>query len=218
MKFLKVALLLAAVFAVSIEASTKEKIVEKRFIGAITGWIQDTIINPVIDHVVNPIVDHVVNPVISGVTDHIINPIQENVIDPISAIVNGGGGGQPQPQDLCQATCVKKFNYGQVEEFFYDRPNGCRSKGFPDNTFDSCCDQHNYCLNNQCCTTDCDAKKSACDNQLRQCLRNTCEPLYDDYQKYEVCNVLMMKLNTHVRNQQCKADSTTNRKLCYCNL
>ena len=180
------------IFSAAILATNAHSSNEKRFLGSVGNWINNNIVNPI--------------------NNHVINPISENVINPISNLINGSGNGLGGNQDFCTLQCSSKVNISNNDvEFFFDRPNGCKSKGFLQNefkSFDNCCDEHNVCLNSHCCTTDCENIKNECDKQYYTCLRSICFQLINNADQLSVCearsNVLLK--------------TAKDKKLCYCHL
>jgi hypothetical protein len=145
-----------------------------------------------------------------------------NIIQIGSAIVNPGQNNQPgEAQDPCATTCfIRVIMKGEPKDFFYDQPNGCIAKGVNDNDvnsfFGTCCDNHNRCLNAQCCTNNCQELKNACDEEYFKCTRSACKPLYDDEIKFYTCQAKASYMVSGARNNTCKPGETTNRKLCRC--
>jgi hypothetical protein len=82
--------------------------------------------------------------------------------------------------------------------------------------FDTCCDEHNQCLNSRCCTSDCQDLKNECDQKYNSCTRNKCKPYYDEEIEFQKCQIRGAYLVSAARNRTCNPQLTQNRKLCYC--
>jgi hypothetical protein len=196
MKYFALVVVLAVCLA-SVHATPLER--NKRIFGSIGNWINNKIVQPINNHVISPITDHVINP--------------------ITGFINGGGGNNNQ--DYCAVTCQSRVeSNGQVLEYWFDRSNGCSSKGFFDNQFrmfDHCCDLHNTCLNSRCCTTnDCQYQKDECDLQYNTCLRNVCRQFYDNEAQFNQCQANSANVVATEMNNKCRMPTSQNRKLCYC--
>jgi hypothetical protein len=152
-----------------------------------------------------------------------INTIKDQsltLINMAAAVIFPNGGAQGPTQDPCATTCFQRINYNdQVTDYYFDRPNGCISKGFIDKTvavFDECCDKHNACLNSKCCTTDCQNLKNQCDTEYDTCLKSKCIPYLSDNVQFYTCLGRGAFMASIAVNRTCSTTLTVNRKICYC--
>ena len=142
------------------------------------------------------------------------------VSDALNLIMKPGPQGQ-SPQDPCEATCLVRVMFNnEPKDYYFDRPNGCISKGVNDNDvntyFNDCCDKHNYCLNAKCCTTNCQELKNKCDQEYYTCTRAACMPLYMDEVKFYPCQAKAAYMVSGARNRTCNPMASNNRKICFC--
>jgi len=164
--------------------------------------------------------------VVNAVNDsiHFIKTHAINVADVVGSILfpQGGSGVSLQNEDACKATCSIRINInGQTQDFYFDQPNGCITKGFLDPTldiFNSCCDKHSQCLNAKCCTNDCQALKNECDAEFEKCNKEVCLPLFHDNLQFYPCLARGAYIASSAVNRTCNSNSIKNRKLCYCHL
>jgi len=202
--------------------------------GGITTVI-DTIsggVNTVINTISDPFagflgsLQNVAGQVSNTLTDAVnsaINTIKDQsltLINMASAIIFPNGAAQAPTQDPCATTCFQRINYNdQVTDYYFDRPNGCISKGFIDKSvavFDECCDKHNTCLNSKCCTTDCQNLKNQCDTEYDTCLKSKCVPYIADNVQFYSCLGRGAFMASIAVNRTCSTTLTVNRKICYC--
>jgi hypothetical protein len=129
---------------------------------------------------------------------------------------------QPQYVDFCDLTCRSRFTInGEKKDFFFDKSNGCISKGFTGpraDVFNQCCDEHNQCLNSKCCTNNCQELKQDCDRQYEACTKQVCSRFIHDNTKFLECfgdGITIRNANAAIN---CNAQHTRNRKLCYCHI
>ena len=255
---MKVAIyLLFAVLVVFGEARSpfqeQDSVHNKRFLGSIGSWINNNIINPVVDGIntgidvisggintgidaitggINSVINTIADPfnsfinTMSGLPNTVVNAVndavdflKEQAMNVVMLVVQPGQPGQPAQQDLCQTTCFQRINYqGQTTDYYFDRPNGCISKGFVglDSTFNSCCDKHNQCLNSKCCTDDCQKLKNECDMEYDVCMKQLCVQFIADNNKFYSCLATGSYIASTAVNKTCSATTTSSRKLCYC--
>ncbi|RNA24631.1 DNA polymerase [Brachionus plicatilis] len=216
---------------------------EKRFLGSVTSWINNNIIDPVtsgVNNVVNAISDPLASfgNQLQGIAGSMDNFFSNTLVDAVNTAFdkikdqsisiyhmavdfffptgeNGSVLGDP-----CNTVCFQRINYqNKLVDYFFDRPNGCISKGFIDpsvNVFNSCCDQHNYCLNEKCCTNNCQTLKNDCDTKYNNCLKQKCtEFIFDDVQFY-TCLARASYIASSAVNRTCSTTINQNRKICYC--
>ena len=113
---------------------------------------------------------------------------------------------------------IRVINNNTVIDYVYDKPNGCMSKGLLNtdlNEFNDCCDEHNKCLNSQCCTTNCEELKETCDLEFLTCLNSQCKN-YDKNEEKLRCYSSAIKLHNSITDKKCKKDLNKNRKICLC--
>lgn len=143
-----------------------------------------------------------------------------NVVNMAANVIFPSGGQQGPVEDPCQTTCFQRVNYqGQNNDYYFDRANGCISKGFIDpsvSIFNSCCDEHNRCLNSRCCTNDCQAFKNECDLQYNSCLKKNCVQFIADDTLFYTCLARASFVASTAVNKTCSTTLSQNRKLCYC--
>lgn len=141
----------------------------------------------------------------------------------ISGLFGGGGGNSNQNNnevDPCSTyTCFNRVNNnGTVTDYPYDKPYGCISKGLNRkdvNIFDDCCDEHNKCLNAQCCTNNCQELKESCDFKYSGCLATKCVKVSQIGSNANCIDLMYVLFNAN--NQKCiKNELSTNRKICLC--
>jgi hypothetical protein len=197
--------------------------------------VVDNVINPVVDGVntaINTIGGINVNNLLDSFVDTVWKPVQNTVVDGYNQVVGGvntavdavgnivsslGGSsesGQPEP-DFCNLRCKAVDKAGS--EYYYDQSNGCVSKGFsalPYN-FNSCCDNHNMCLNSKCCTSECQTLKNDCDLNYKRCLRSICSRI-DDFDDMDKCTNLANVVSNYANSSGCNPNESRNRKLCIC--
>ena len=172
--------------------------------------------------VLNSVDDFFSNTLTNAVNDA-INTIRDetiNIVNMVSNVIFPSGGNQPPAQDACQTTCFQRVNYnGQLTDYYFDRPNGCISKGIIDphvSVFNSCCDKHNQCLNSKCCTTDCQNLKNQCDTEYDTCIKSSCVQYISDNTQFYTCLARGAYVASLAVNRTCSATITANRKICYC--
>lgn len=130
--------------------------------------------------------------------------------------------GQVQVEDRCATTCFQRINNGgNTQDYYFDKPNGCISKGWQDSAtkmFDNCCDLHNQCLNKQCCTTNCQGLKNDCDTSYYHCMKRQCYVSvdYNDNAAMNRCEANAIYMANTSINRTCHATASDNRKVCYC--
>jgi hypothetical protein len=160
--------------------------------------------------------------------DGFINAVN-TVVDPVLNVANLVGGlfispptSQDQNVNICDLTCKSRYNVnGQDIDYFFDRPNGCISKGFSGpraDVFNSCCDRHNECLNARCCTTECADLKQECDSAYEACTKQSCFQFVADNAKFLECIGDSITVSNAAKSATCNANSATSRKLCYCHV
>jgi hypothetical protein len=235
MKYLIIALALYVICFSATHARIVENNSEKRFLGSVTSWINNNVINPINNHVINPISSGI-NTVTGEIGNFFTNTIPDqfnNVVnqikDPILNVANIIGGiffpyqpQQPQYVDFCDLTCRSRFTIdGKETDFFFDKPNGCISKGFTGpraDVFNQCCDEHNQCLNSKCCTNNCQELKQECDTQYEACTKQVCFKFIHDNAKFMECIGDGVTISNAAKSAVCNAEHTRNRKLCYCHV
>jgi hypothetical protein len=216
-----------------------ETIAEQRFWGSVTNWVNQNIVKPIeqvvtsgvntVTNAFNSIADPVAalfNSASASLVDTInqaINWVKEtsvSVYNMASSIFYPSSGNQVQVTDPCQSTCFQRINYnGAINDYYFDKPNGCISKGFVDPSlkeYDSCCDEHNACLNSKCCTNNCQLDKNDCDTKYDTCLKSKCVLYISDNTKFYTCLAKAAAIAQYAVNRTCNAAITTNRKICYC--
>ncbi|CAF0858214.1 unnamed protein product [Brachionus calyciflorus] len=217
--------------------------IHKRFLGSVTSWINNNIVNPItsgFNTVVNTISDPLasfgnqLSSIVGTVDNFFSNTLVNAVNDAFTTIkdqsldlynmaasfIFSTNPVNDAPADPCQTTCFQRINYqNQLTDYYFDRPNGCISKGFLDpsvEVFNSCCDQHNSCLNSRCCTNDCQSFKNDCDTQYNNCLKQSCVQFIVDDVKFYTCLARASYVASSAVNRTCSTTITQNRKLCYC--
>jgi hypothetical protein len=185
-------------------------------------------INDALNTIANPLqnfynqIDNFFSNTLNSAINSALDAIKDTagqVVNVVNTIFNGNQGTYTG-QDPCTMTCFQRVNYnGQQLDYYYDRPNGCVSKGYVDSSvamFNSCCDKHNECLNSKCCTTGCQSLKNDCDTEYDTCLKNTCVQFISDNAKFYTCLARGALIASVAVNQTCTPSLSVNRKLCFC--
>lgn len=220
-------------------SNASEETVNEKSLSSLGNWINHNIIKPISNATswtVNNLVNAVTSPEATAMYNDYMNWLNLNVVNPLSGAaswtleqltggyywtVNSIIGTHEIPVEInpCSYTCFNRvhMNY-TTTDYSYDKSHGCVSKGLNRNDiniFDDCCDEHNKCLNNQCCTDKCTVMKFECDFQFSYCMNKKCiaSSSGDDFLN---CNNLIDVLNNFTNNQRCRQNIIANRKICLC--